>query len=146
MAPVRISAAEGDTAAYHVRGLAISDGGKMHLDAGQEENFADGMKQNAMEMDAFDYDRDNMLDFGEFSALFRAREEGTHTEEELRARFLLLDADGSGKVDANEYVKFSLTDALYAQSLPIRIQLPLAFSTGVQIAVSPPLLRLELRV
>ena len=41
----------------------------------------------AMEHDAADVNNDTKLDFAEFSAMIREREEGTHTEEELRARF-----------------------------------------------------------
>ena len=44
----------------------------------------------------------------------RTREVGGEdiSEEELRERFERLDSDGSGKVDAQEYIKFSLNDAL----------------------------------
>ena len=77
-----------------------------------EENFEDGMRQNAMEFDAQDKDQDNKLDFEEFCEMVRSREEGEHTEEELRERFIALDGDGSGKVDMNEYIRFSLRDAL----------------------------------
>ena len=56
-----------------------------------------------LEAKAHDLDGDNMLDFDEFCALVREREAGEHTEEELRERFVALDADGSGQVDFNEY-------------------------------------------
>lgn len=77
----------------------------------EEENFEDGMRQNAMEFDAQDKDQDNKLDLEEFCAMVRSREEGDHTDEELKERFIALDGDGSGKVDMNEYIRFSLRDA-----------------------------------
>ena len=77
-----------------------------------EENFEDGMRQNAMEFDAQDKDQDNKLDFDEFSAMVRSREGGHHAEEELLERFRQLDGDNSGKVDMHEYIRYSLRDAL----------------------------------
>ena len=41
-----------------------------------EEDFEDGMRQNAMERDAADADNDGKLDFGEFCQFVRDREEG----------------------------------------------------------------------
>ena len=81
-----------------------------------EEDFEEGMRQNAEEYDAADKDADNKLDFGEFCAMVRQREVGDFTEEELKARFAALDADGSGKVDMGEYLQFSLRDALARSS------------------------------
>jgi len=77
-----------------------------------DEDFEEGMQQNALDRDAADADGDNKLDFGEFCTFVRAREEGEHTDEALQARFAALDEDGSGKVDMNEYLQFSLRDAL----------------------------------
>ena len=57
-----------------------------------------------------------MLDFDEFSAMVRSREEGDFTEEQLRERFNELDADGSGKVDMAEYLQWSLREALARSS------------------------------
>ena len=81
-----------------------------------EEDFALGMQRSAMEYDAHDVDGDQRLDFGEFCAMVREREDGEHTDEELKARFKALDADGSGQVDFNEYVSYSLCDALQRSS------------------------------
>ena len=81
-----------------------------------EEDFVTGMKQNAMERDAADADQDGKLDFKEFSELVRNREEGTHTDAELKKRFDALDGDKSGKVDMAEYLQFSLRDALARSS------------------------------
>ena len=74
------------------------------------------MQRNAQDYEAADVDQDNKLDFGEFCAMVRDREEGDHTEDELRERFTALDADGSGKVDMSEYLQFSLKDALQRSS------------------------------
>ena len=41
---------------------------------------------------------------------------GDHTDEELLKRFKQLDVDGSCLIDAREYIKFSLCDALYRSS------------------------------
>ena len=81
-----------------------------------EEKFEDGMRQNAMELQAIDADNDHKLDFVEFCALVRERELGDHTDEELKERFQALDADGSGKIDMNEYVLFTLRDSLARSS------------------------------
>ena len=81
-----------------------------------EEDFEAGMRQNAMERDAADADNDGKLDFTEFCAFVRDREEGEFTEEELKARFEALDEDGSGKVDMSEYLQWSLKDALARSS------------------------------
>ena len=70
------------------------------------------MRRNAQDYEAADVDQDNKLDFGEFCAMVRNREEGDFTEEELRERFTELDADGSGKIDLGEYIKFALRGAL----------------------------------
>ena len=42
----------------------------------EEEAFDVGMRQNAMEYDAADVNKDTKLDFGEFSAMIRERESG----------------------------------------------------------------------
>ena len=81
-----------------------------------EETFDAGMRHAAQDYDAHDVDQDNKLDFGEFCAMVRDREEGDHTDEELNARFVELDEDGSGKVDMNEYIRWSLRDALSRSS------------------------------
>ena len=77
-----------------------------------EEDFETGMRQNAMEFDAADVNKDSQLDFGEFSKMVREREQGTHTEEELRARFDSIDTDHNQKIDLEEFIAYSLRDAL----------------------------------
>ena len=67
---------------------------------------------NSLDLVLFDADQDGKLDFGEFCAFVRDREEGEFTEDELKARFEALDEDGSGKVDMHEYLQWSLKDAL----------------------------------
>ena len=81
-----------------------------------EEDFETGLRQNAMERDAADADQDGRLDFAEFCQLVRKREEGEHSEADLRKRFDQLDGDGSGKVDMSEYLLWSLRDALARSS------------------------------
>ncbi len=78
----------------------------------EERDFEEGVRQDAMDFDANDADQDHRLDFDEFCELVREREEGHHPQDELRSRFEQLDADGSGKVELNEYIRFSLRDAL----------------------------------
>ena len=82
----------------------------------EEENFDAGMRRQAQDYEANDVDQDGKLDFDEFCALVRDREAGEFTEEELRARFEALDADGSGKVDMSEYLRWSLREALTRSS------------------------------
>ena len=77
-----------------------------------DETFEDGMKQNAAERDAADADNDGKLDFAEFCKFVREREEGEFTDAGLQKRFLMLDQDGSGKIDMAEYLLWSLKDAL----------------------------------
>ncbi len=55
---------------------------------------------------------DGSLDFGGFCAAVREQEDGDLTDDELRERFEFFDADGSGRIDMHEYVKFSLKAAL----------------------------------
>ena len=81
-----------------------------------EENFNQGVRQNAMEYNAADRDGDNMLDFEEFCTLVREREQGDFTEQTLRKRFDMLDGDKSGLVDMREYIQFALRDALARSS------------------------------
>ena len=73
-----------------------------------EEEFAEGMKQNAMERDAADADQDGKLDLAEFMVMVRERDEADHTDEELAARFKALDGDGSGQIDMPEFLHLSL--------------------------------------
>ena len=77
-----------------------------------EEEVAVGMRQNAMEIDVADANNDKMLDFDEFCSFIQQRERGPKSAFELRSRFNALDADGSGKIDMHELIRFSLRDAL----------------------------------
>ena len=70
---------------------------------------------HALERDAADADSNGKLNFGEFCAFVRRREESKEkklTDEELRERFDALDKDKSGQVDMAEYLSWSLKDAL----------------------------------
>ena len=80
----------------------------------EEENFEEGMQRRAQDYELADADQDNKLDFDEFCNMVKSREEGAenYTEEQLKERFDALDADGSGKVDMSEYLRFSLREAL----------------------------------
>jgi len=77
-----------------------------------EQEFGEGMQRAAKDHDDADADIDNKLDFEEFCSLVRSREEGDHQSSELRMRFEALDVDGTGKVDMNEYLIWSLKDCL----------------------------------
>ena len=70
---------------------------------------------HALERDAADADSNGKLNFGEFCAFVRRREESKEkklTDEELRERFDALDKDKSGQVDMAEYLSWSPKDAL----------------------------------
>jgi Ca2+-binding EF-hand superfamily protein len=69
-----------------------------------------------MEFDAHDANKDTKLDFGEFSALIREREGGEHTKAELEARFAAIDENMNNVIDLDEYIRFSLRDALQRSS------------------------------
>jgi Ca2+-binding EF-hand superfamily protein/tetratricopeptide (TPR) repeat protein len=84
--------------------------------AEEEEAFDVGMRQNAMEFDAADVDRDTKLSFEEFGAMIREREEGEHSEEELRVRFNSIDENNNNRIDLDEFIRFSLRDALQRSS------------------------------
>ena len=86
---------------------------------GRFAEFQDETQARALDMEEHDTDNDNKLDFSEFCSLVRSREEGHPTDAELRARFNELDADGSGKVDMNEYIRFTLHEALCRSSVRV---------------------------
>ena len=82
----------------------------------EEEAFEVGMRQNAMEYDAADVNKDRELDFAEFCAMIREREAGEHTEAELRARFNSIDENNNNRIDLDEFIRYSLRDALQRSS------------------------------
>jgi Ca2+-binding EF-hand superfamily protein len=77
-----------------------------------EREFATGMRQAEIDRQLADADEDGMLTLDEFCSLVKEREEGEHTDEELRERFNRLDTDGSGRIELNEYLRWALRDAL----------------------------------
>ena len=81
-----------------------------------EIDFATGMRLNAADRDAADANNDKKLDFKEFCAFVRDREVGKIPDEELKTRFNALDVDGSGFIDMNEYLQWSLKDSLMRSS------------------------------
>ena len=92
---------------------AVADGADaVDVRGSGEEEFESGMRQNVAEFDMADQNQDRKLSFVEFCALVREREVGEHSDEELRARFDALDTNGSGMIDADEYVRFALRDAM----------------------------------
>ncbi len=95
-----------------VAGPAKTDDEDAVLRAKRRREFEVAMRQSVMEFDAADLDRNRSLNFREFSELVRNREMGIHSEDALRARFNELDADGSGTLEMDEFIKFSLRDAL----------------------------------
>ena len=74
--------------------------------------FNADMRYAAMERTTHDEDRDDLLDFSEFAAMIREEREEDGTEEELRARFDLLDIDKSGYISMNEFLRFALRESL----------------------------------
>jgi len=78
----------------------------------EEEAFDVGMRQNAMDYDAADVNQDSKLSFDEFSAMIREREDGVHTHAELKARFESIDENGNNRIDLDEFIRYSLRDAL----------------------------------
>eukprot|EP00966_Prymnesium_polylepis_P002109 48343-Prymnesium_polylepis.1 len=113
--------------------------------AGDEEDQLEvALRQDMMEYDAHDRDRDQKLDFDEFCALVAERETGHHSVEELRQRFEELDADHSGKVDLHEYLRFSLLDHLSRQSTRV-LQLFKKWDTDGSLGVDKPEFRRAVR-
>ena len=100
--------------------LAMSDDPQPAVDAGAaddvagegEREFATGMRQAEIDRQLADANEDGMLTLDEFCSLVKEREEGEHTDEELRERFNRLDTDGSGRIELNEYLRWALRDAL----------------------------------
>ena len=77
------------------------------------------VRLDALGFEIADTDQDQKLDFAEFCALVRRREEGPHTHAELAERFEALDADNSGKVDMNEYLMWCLKDAIHRSAVRV---------------------------
>ena len=70
------------------------------------------MRARAEAFNHADLDFDGKLDFEEFRSMVTFRETKKYSEEELKAKFRALDADGSGKIDQYEFISYSLRDAL----------------------------------
>lgn len=78
-----------------------------------DEGFEREMRNDALDYAGADLDDDNKLDFDEFCAMVAMREPGEpHDDEELWRRFTELDEDSSGKVDVEEYIRWTLRDVL----------------------------------
>ena len=101
-----------DSAAYSLKAIDVQSGKARRFEVLEEEKFSVGMRHNAMDYDTHDKNADNALDFDEFCALIRERELGHHTEAELRKRFNEVDENDDGGLDREEFVIFSLRDAL----------------------------------
>ena len=69
------------------------------------------MRRNAQTPEDMDANQDNKPDFDEFCAMVRQRYRAT-TRKTSCGRDCRVDADGSGLIDMNEYIRFSLRDAL----------------------------------
>ena len=89
-----------------------------------EEDFDDGIRQNAIDFAANDKDNDEKLDFMEFCVFVRDREEGEFTDAELKARFQALDGDGSGLVRPSR-----LASTRHIHVPPLRMCVPLLLTT-----------------
>ena len=78
--------------------------------------FISKVRQKAQDFVDHDTDGNLSLDFEEFCALVREREPppkgGIWTEELLQERFEIVDWDKNGTVELNEYIRYSLRDAL----------------------------------
>ena len=77
-----------------------------------EGDFESLMRARAEAFNHADLDFDGKLDFEEFRSMVTFRETKKYSEEELKAKFRALDADGSGKIDQYEFISYSLRDAL----------------------------------
>lgn len=84
------------------------------------ERFETGVRQNAMEFDAADLNRDRVLSFDEFSDFVREREVGIFPEAVLRRRFEDMDENRDGYVSVKEYIVWSLRDALRRSTARVR--------------------------
>ena len=80
----------------------------------EEERFETGVRRSALDFVQHDKNADKMLDYDEYCALVREREEarGGHTDEELRLRFDDLDDGKTGRVSLHSYIRASLREAL----------------------------------
>jgi Ca2+-binding EF-hand superfamily protein len=84
----------------------------------EEVDFFAAMHTSAIDAGLADEagNHDGSIDFREFCRLIRDREEGLHSDDELRGRFAQIDYDGSGSIGMHEYIAFALRDALLRSS------------------------------
>ena len=83
----------------------------------EEEKLAVGTHLSAIDFElAAEASGKRTLNFDAFCKLIRRREVGEHTEEELRKRFDLVDADKSGRIEVHEWALFTLRDGLRRSS------------------------------
>ena len=88
--------------------------GGLRSNGDEEERFETGVRRSALDFVQHDKNADKMLDYDEYCALVREREEarGGHTDEELRLRFDDLDDGKTGRVSLHSYIRASLREAL----------------------------------
>ena len=83
---------------------------KQARDAAASESFERAVRSAVAEYDSVD-NKDG-VDFRAFSRLVREREMGIHTEHALWERFNALDTNKSGTIEINEWIIYSIRDAL----------------------------------
>ena len=80
----------------------------------ENDKFKIMMRQHNMNFMEADLNNDGVIDEYEFFMALPVHVKKAHTEEEIKGWFKMLDRDGSGRIDREEHLRWSLNAAALA--------------------------------
>ena len=86
----------------------------------ENDKFKIMMRQHNMNFMEADLNNDGVIDEYEFFMALPVHVKKAHTEEEIKGWFKMLDRDGSGRIDREEHLRWSLNAAALASGADIR--------------------------